>query len=89
METLRCHTNKKNLSNDNKKGEFIEACVMNISAMFQLLRRCFLNIFHKFSLSVGVTNKIARTGQKIKHLVEYSREISVNFLSKYLQRDSN
>ena len=49
METIRCHSDvRKHMSNGNKKHNFVEVNVMNISAKFQLHRPTSEKIFYYF-----------------------------------------
>ena len=97
METLSCHSNISVWATAIKNKPFVEANVMNISAKFQLhsplwlLRRLFFNIFsqiYPFGCHGNQSNSAVWT--KVIYLIEdYSRNISVKLLSKYLQWDCN
>ena len=80
------------MSNGNKNVSVVEATVVNISAKSQLhppygfTGDDFLIFFRKFSLIVDMaTNQIQWFGQVTCLVEDYSRDISVKLLSKYLQ----
>ena len=96
METSSCHSNESTWATAIKNIIFVEANVMNISAKFQFHptygseEMIFEYFFCKFILSVAMeTNQIQRFGQNSCLAEDYSRNISVKLLSKYLQWDSN
>ena len=87
---------RKHMNNCNKKHHFVEANVMNISAKFQLHPPYdfwgddFWIFFREFILSDAMaTNQIQWFGQNSCLVEDYSRNISVKLLSKYLQWDGN
>ena len=87
-KVLSCHCNESTQAMAIKNTIFVEANVTNISAVsasypLWLLRRWFFNIF-----LANLSNSDDWT--KFLCLVkDYSRNISVKLLSKYLQWDSN
>ena len=96
METLSCHSYETTWATAVKNNFFVEANVMNISEKFQLhlpyvfwvdaFWIFFMNL--SFQLPWQPINLAVWT--KFICLVEdYSRNISVKLLSKYLQCDSN
>ena len=97
MEILSCHNNESTWAKSIINTSFVEAHIMNVSTKFQLhplygfKGEDFWIFFFKFSLLVAMaTNQIHRFGQNSFIFVEnYSINIFVKLLSKYLQCDTN
>ena len=95
MENLSCHSNNQTAwTTALKDNVIVEAMVRNNSAMFQLyipseeliFEYFFSNFAFWFLLVAMVTNQIKGLQQKKIWFVEnHSRNIYVNFSSKYLQ----
>ena len=95
MEILCCHSNESSwamaLKNASSEKEcYKHLCKVSALSPLWLLRRWFLNIVSQFSLSCHGNQSNSEIWTKQICLVEdYSRNISVKLLSKYLHWDSN
>ena len=92
METLKCQSNETTWAMTIKHIIYVQTNVMNMYAKFQpyppfgFWGEDFLIILRKFTLYVAMaTNQIQRFGQNSYESENYSRNVSVEKNSKYLQ----
>ena len=88
METLSCHSDERTQATAIKNILFVEANVMNISTKFQLhhLMASEEMIFANLAFGCHGNQSNSAVWTKFIWLVQdYSRNISVKLLSKFLQ----